>query len=320
MKVCLIIFLISASNLLAGIESEIRGLKSKITEGDPRNINQSLVAIQLAINQMEPVDSPVDSPSAARIKARQKIREAIDPIIDELILLTNSNDSSVAQTATTVLGSATPSMDVYKALKENLEKTKIPGIAASSLIALSKAGLLDDEVGNIAAIRIAEYHSLANPDLALNLVRTAAFVPVPQATDQLIEILKSDERIGARMTAANAIMKLGQAGAKALPELENLLQDLLQNGGDFRDINTIKRAIMIASGGDDVSQVLASRPMEAHPMPTPQAGTPNLPKPKTSPSPSLQVEMPMSILVTWIVGAILLLTLTSGIIRKFPRK
>lgn len=242
---------LSASNLLAAINGEIGGLKLAISDGDPRKINQALVKLQLAINQMEPVDAP----SAARINARQKIQQAIEPIKNELLALTQNPDLTVAQTATTVLGSAAPSIEIYNTLRDNLEKTKSPGVAASSLMALSKAGLMDDEIGTIAADRIGEYQSGANPDLALNLIRTAAFIPVPQATNQLIEIIKSDDRVGAKMTAANAIMKLGPAGEDALPELEKLLQELEQQGGDFRDVNTIKRAIILASGRGDAPQV-----------------------------------------------------------------
>lgn len=311
---------LSASNLFAGIESEISGLKTSISEGDPRKINQSLVTLQLAINQMEPVDSPVDAPSAARIKARQSIQQAIEPIKGELILLTQNTDSTVAQTATTVLGSAAPSIDVYNALKGNLEKTKSPGVAASSLMALSKSGLLDDEVGTIAADRIGEYQSRANSDLALNLVRTAAFVPVPQATDQLIEILKSDDRIGARMTAANAIMKLGPAGVEALPELEKLMRELEQNGGDFRDINTIKRAIMLVSGRSDTPQAEISTTTQTTPAPT--ASTPVQKLKSTAPETPLAptVVETKSKQWPWIIGAILLLAAVGGIVLKLRRK
>lgn len=270
MKGWLIIMALSASNLFAAIDGEIGGVKSAISEGDPRKINQALVTLQLAINQTEPVDAP----SAARIKARQNIQQAIEPIKNELIALTQNPDLTVAQTVTTVLGSAAPSIEVYNALKDNLEKTKSPGVAASSLLALSKSGLMDDEIGTIAANRIGEYQSDANPDLALNLIRTAAFVSVPQAASQLIEIIKSDDRIGAKMTAANAIMKLGPAGAEALPELEKLLQELEQNGGDFRDVNTIKRAIMLVSGRSDGPQAVTLPATAAQTTPVPPATTP----------------------------------------------
>ena len=302
-----------ASNLLAGIESEISGLKTSILEGDPRKINQSLVTLQLAINQLEPIDSSVDAPSAARIKARQSIQQAIEPIKGELILLTNNSDSTVAQTATMVLGSAKPSIEVYNALKGNLEQTKSPGVAASSLLALSKAGVLDDEAGTIAADRISEYQTRVNPDLGLNLVRTAAFVPVPQATDQLIEILKSDDRIGARMTAANAIMKLGPAGAEALPELKKLKQELEQNGGDFRDINTINRAIMLASGRSNTPQAVMPSTTAAQTTPVPPLPV-QQPKSEAAPSIKIEVEtpssssfpiLPVAILAAVIVGIVL---------------
>jgi len=315
MKGWLIIMALSASNLLAAINSEIGGLKVAISEGDPRKINQALVALQLAVNQMEPVDSPIDAPSAARIKARQNIQQAIEPIKNELIELTRNPDLTVAQTSTTVLGSAAPSIEVYDALKDNLEKTKSPGVAASSLMALSKAGLMNDEIEDIAADRIGEYQSRANSDLALNLVRTAAFVPVPQATDQLIEILKSDDRIGPRMTAANAIMKLGPAGVEALPELEKLMRELEQNGGDFRDINTIKRAIMLVSSRSDTPQAEISTTTQTTPMP-PMA----TPSQKQTLSPSPTAAETKSSPWLWIVGAILLLAVMGGILLKLRRK
>lgn len=304
---------LSASSLLAAIDSEISGVKITISEGDPRKMNQALVALQLAINQMEPIDSPVNAPSAARIKARQNIQTAIEPIKNELIALTHHSDSTVVQTASTVLGSAAPSIEVYNALKGNLENTKSPGIAASSLLALSKSGLMDDEIGAIAADRIEEYQSGANPDLALNLIRTAAFVPVPQAANQLIEIIKSDDRIGAKMTAANAIMKLGPDGEKALPELEKLLQELEQKGGDFRDINTVKRAITLVSGRSDIPRAATPKPAAMTQNTAPISATTLTATPRTSASPTATVAeeepastglpiVPVVVLVAVIVG------------------
>lgn len=315
MKSLLIIIALGASTLLAAIDSEVGGLKLAISQGDPRKINQALVALQLEINRMEPIDSPVDTPSAARIKARQNIQQIIEPIKNDLIALTRNSDSTVAQTATTVLGSAAPSLDVYNVLKDNLSRTKSPGVAASSLMALSKSGLLDDEIGVIVADRIGEYQSGINPDLALNLIRTAAFVPIPQATSQLIEIIKSDDRIGAKITSANAIMKLGPAGEEALPELENLLQELEQQGGDFRDINTVKRAIMLVSSRDDARQAEALvAVMASQSTPDPSEPTP-VQQPKTSKSPT-QTEgrmpassglpiMPVAILAAVIAGVVI---------------
>jgi len=303
MKSWLILMALSASNLLGSIDGEIGGLKQVISEGDPRKINQALVALQLAINQMEPVDSPVDAPSAARIQARQNIQQKIAPIKNELIALTKNPDLTVAQTATTVLGSAGRSVEIYNALKDNLQNTKSPGVAASSLLALSKSGLMDDEIEAIAANRIGEYQSGANPDLALNLIRTAAFVPVPKATNELIEIIKSDNRVGTKMTAANAIMKLGPAGAEALPELEKFLLELEHNGGDFRDINTIKRTIMHVSGRGSVSNVNTLAASAAQTTPVPAAGTPAT---ERTSSPGFPVA-PAVIFLTVVVGILVCL-------------
>jgi hypothetical protein len=180
---------------------------------------------------------------------------------------------------------------------------------------LYQLGAADDSIREIAVERIKGYDDRSRSDVAFGLLNLSAVWPLPEVLPVCIEMLKSDTLLSNKVIAANAIMKLGPAGDEALPELEKLLQDLEQQGGDFRYINTVKRAIMLVSGRNDVPHtVTPAATVAAQPTPVPPAATP-VQQPKSAASPAAAAKsapsgfplVPVAILAAVIAGIVLYL-------------
>jgi len=249
MKRLLFLFLILSSNAFA-LDSEVSAAKSAIATKNTDEITRSLVALQLAVNDYELNDgSNYYHPSPARQRTRDEIKTALSPIKGNLILLASST-SPAAGPAITILGFTDGGPQVYNTLKGVLSDTKSGDLASKALFSLSKTGLSDDTVRKIAAQRISTWDPQDNTgsSVALGLVHTAAYIPLPEALDSLIKILDTDSRAPAKVVAATAIMAIGPPAASALPDLKRQLSLLQSNNADFRDINTFKRTIRVVDG------------------------------------------------------------------------
>jgi hypothetical protein len=320
---CYIAIIIMLSSTAFALDVEIAAASKAIQGGDAALINQSLVNLNSAVRRFEPVDSPVNKPSPDRIEARRVIAAKLQPLKQPLIGLTSHSDQSVAGTATVILGHIPNDSEVGQVLLSNLEKTASADLASKSLSSLFQSGLADASARNVAAKRMSEFDMRDNSgqSVALALLQSGNYYSIPEGFETYLRLLKDDKRISAKLLAARAITSLGPAGAKALPELEKLLQELEQNGGDFRDVNTIKRAIMLVSGRSDTPQPAISAATQTTPVPA--AATP-LQQPKSTPtetpSPSTTVAESKSSSWPWIIGAILLLVVAGGIVLYLRRK
>jgi len=243
---------LSMNQLLAAVDGQVADVAEALQAGDPSGINQALVKLQLGIN--ETVFSAPPG-SDARHQSRRGVQESLAPIEMQLIELTSHPNSTVASTATTVLASAPSSPRILSALKNNLESTEVPVVASNSLFALWKLGLLDSDIEAIATRRIAGYKTPGDSDVAFNLIRSAADIPLPSAVDLLTDILKDDDRVSVQVIVAQALGRLGPDGRESLPYLQQVLDDLREGKADFRDINTVGRALMKVSGRNDFVQM-----------------------------------------------------------------
>jgi hypothetical protein len=321
----LLLFAVLAINMsisVFGLDAEVAALKSAVTTNDVNKINQSLIQLNMAIQRHEAVDqSPWNNPSPARIQRRQEIQNALEPVKSDLIGLINGENKTVSRNANVIIGFTSGGNDVYSALKTKLEKSASAPVTTSSLYSLYQLGAADASVREIAVERIRAYDDRSRSDVAFGLLNLSAVWPLPEALPVCIELLKSDTPLSNKVIAANAIMKLGPAGAEALPDLEKLLQELEQQGGDFRDVYTIKRAIMLVCGRSDTPQAVTPPAEMAQTTPIPSRATPNhLPKSGTSPLPVVQAEPSKSSPWPWIIGAILVLAIAGGILLKLRRK
>lgn len=249
MKRLLFLFLMLSSNLFA-LDSEVSNVKNAIVSKNTEEIAKSLVALQLAVIGHELNDgSSYFHPSPARQRTRDEIKAALSPIKDDLILIASST-SPGAGTAITTLGFTDGGPKVFDTLKAVLANTQSADLASKALFSLSKLGLCDESVRKIAALRISTWDPKDNTggSVALGLVHTAAYIPLPEALDPLLKILKTDSRVPAKIVAASAIMAIGPTAASALPDLRRQLDLLRASNADFRDINTLVLTIRVVDG------------------------------------------------------------------------
>jgi hypothetical protein len=249
MKWHLLFFMFFSVHAFA-LDGEVAAVKNAIAAKNPEAISQSLVALQLAVNDYELNDgSSYSNPSPARQQTRNEIKSAIAPIKADLVDLAAS-DSPAAGAAIVVLGDSDGGPQVYQTLAKIITETQSSDLASKAFFALSKTGLADDSVKDAVAQRISTLDPQDNTgsSVALGLLHEAAYVPVPEALDALIKILSTDDRTGAKISAANALMVMGPSGARALPELERQLALLKASNADFRDIKTMERTIRVVSG------------------------------------------------------------------------
>lgn len=335
MKKHLFIILIFTSYAFA-LEVEIDALKKAIPTGDPGTINKALVDLHIAITYSDISDgSSYNNPSATRLDRRSEISQALEPIKQDLIALTSlSNptvfnegvldwngkpqgsqqpDLTIITNANVLLGYAQGSERVYETLIENVSQGSAANVVSSASYSLFQSGLADKKAIDIIIKRMEGYQDERGKEVAYRLMHLAGVWPMPSALDLFTEVLKSKSPISAKIVAANAIAKIGAGGASALPSLRDLLQELEQNGGDFRDINTINRAIMLASGRSNTPQAVmpsttAAQTTPAPPLPVQQ------PKSEATPSIKIEVEtpssssfpiLPVAILAAVIVGIVL---------------
>lgn len=254
----LLIFALTGTSF--ALDGEIAAAARAIQNNDTASLNQSLINLNSAILRFEPVDSPINKASPRRIEARRIIADKLQPVKRSLIQLTTSPNQTVAGTATVILGHIPNDDEVKKALLLNLSKTSSAPLATSSLSSLFLAGMADASVREIAAKRMAEFDPRDNSgqSVALALLQYARYDPIPEGFETYLRILRDDKPVSDRMLAVNALMELGPRARAALPEIEKLLQQLEEQGGDFRDIDTVKQAISLIRGRGDAAQTAVS--------------------------------------------------------------
>lgn len=297
-----------------GLTQEVEAVQSVLPTNNAQSINQALVDLKMAINDHELNDgSPYNNPSPARAKTRKEVKEALEAIKNELVGLAASSDATVASSASNVLGYSNGGKEVYDTLRQNLAYTASSGVASASLFSLFQMGAADKEVRELAVERIAKFQNAGDGEVAFSLLHLGAVWPLPEALDTYREILRTDRRDGAKISAVNAIVELGPGAAQALPELQKFLQQLEQQGGDFRFINTLKRAIEVVGGQSDESAVVdqskvTSALAQSTPVPPMGAHSP-LPSPTAAETKSLFgfPIVPMAIIVALIMGILLYL-------------
>lgn len=300
------------------VSNEIVALKSALASEKPDAINQALIGLQGAINQYEFVDrSPWNNPSPEKQQRRTEIRSALQPIVPDLSKLVAAENPTLAANSAVILGFSGGDSAVYGSLKQSLQQSPYSSVVSSSAYSMFQLGLADAPVRTAITERLQEYPSESKRDVAFGLLNLASAWPIPEALPVLIEILRSNEQIGAKMVAINALIRLGPQANEALPEIEKTLQELERQGGDFRDINTVKRAIMIVSGRGDTPQLVTPAATVAQTTPVPLVTTPSQKQP---PSPSPTAAETKSTPWPWIIGAILLLVVAGGILLKLRRK
>jgi hypothetical protein len=323
------------------IEAEITALKKALPSADAATINKALVDLNIAIGSSDISDgSSYSNPSPDRLKKRQQTAEALESIKQDIINLTSITDpvvfsrgvpgwdgkqqspkhadTTIITNATALLGYTSGDQKVYDALRSNLVQGQTGNVVSSALYSLFQTGMADQEVTDIAIKRMESYQNPEDQDIAFNLIHLAAVWPIPDALDFFTEVLKTDNRLGAKISVVKAIIKLGPRGATALPELQNLLQELEQQKGDFRDIDTVKQAIQVVSRKDNqvITQV-SNVPATSNSTTTPAKQS----KPSASSVPSIQAASAQSSPPwTWGVVGLLLLAVMGGVWWKFLRK
>lgn len=300
------------------VSNEVVALKSALASEKPDAINQALIGLQGAINQYEFVDrSPWNNPSPEKQQRRIEIRSALQPLVPDLSKLVTAENPTLAANSAVILGFSDGGSAVYESLKQSLQESPYSSVVSNVAYSMFQLGLADVPVRTAITERLQEYQSENKRDVAFGLLNVASAWSIPEALPVIIEILQSNEQIGAKMVAINALIRLGQQAKEALPEIERLLQELEQNGGDFRDINTIKRAIMLVSGRGDSPQAVIPSMATVQTTPVPPVTTPSQKQP---PSPSPTAAETKSTPWPWIIGAILLLAVVGGILLKLLRK
>jgi len=304
------------------VTDEVGALKAALALEKPDAINQALIRLQGAINQYEFVDrSPWNNPSPEKQRRRVEIRSALQPIVPDLSRLVTAENPTLAANSAVILGFSGGDSAVYKSLKQSLQESPYSSVVSSSAYSMFQLGLADVPVRTAITERLQQYQSESKRDVAFGLLNLASAWPIPEALPVITEILNSNEQIGAKMVAINALIRLGPQAKEALPEIERILQELERQGGDFRDINTAKRAIMLVSGRGETPQPATSVATPVQSTPIPPSAT-LMQQPKSSPpdTPSPSVGETKSSPWLWIIGSILLLAVMGGILLKLRRK
>jgi len=300
-----------------GVTNEVGALKSALASEKPEAINQALIGLQGAINEYEFVDrSPWNNPSPVKQQRRIEIRAALQPIVADLSKLVTGQSPTLAANSAVILGFSDGGPQVRESLNQSLQESPYSSVASSSAYSMFQLGLADVSVRTAVAARLRDYQSESKRDVAFGLLNLASAWPIPEVLPVILEILQSDEQTGAKMVAINALIKLGPQAEEALPEIEKLLQTLEQQGADFRDINTIKRAIMLVSGQGDTPQAATPAATAAQTTSVPPTAMPvQQPKSAASPSPAAAEPksspgfpvLPVAIVAAVLVGVVLYL-------------
>lgn len=240
----ILIMLISA--VAFGMKAEVAALKSALGSGNANKINHALVQLNMAIQEQEEGDKTSwNTPSSMPIQRRQEVQNVLESIKSDLTGLIPGNNKTISRNATVILGFTSGGDEVYRALKLALENSTSASVTASAFYALYQLDAADGRVREIALGRIRAYEDRSQADVAFGLLSLPAVWSLSEVLPVCMEILKSDTLLSNKVVAATAIMKFGSAGKEALPELKKLLQDLKQQGGDFRYIHTVQRAIRL---------------------------------------------------------------------------
>jgi hypothetical protein len=318
-----IVALIVMSAAVNALEGDASTLKEAVTSGDANRINSALIQLNAAVTKHELVDqSSWDKPSPERLQRRHDIMAALEPVKGELVKLTQHENRTVARNASVVLGHSSGGNEVYESLKDNLQRSPSAPIASTALYSLYQLGRADDEVRTLAAARIAGYNQRSESQVAFGLLNLGAVWPLPEALPVCIEMLKSNEPVGSKMVAASAIMKLGPAAAEALPELQRFLAQLRAQSGDFRDINTLERAVRVVSGQTDAPSPRAPQATPVAATPSPATPVPSA-TPTASPQPATRVaQAPVTAVEhrtpvwPWVVGILALVVIVAVALKR----
>jgi len=244
MKWLIALYCLTLSVFAQNMTGEVQLLKGALASKNAETINQALLELNGAVNKYEFIDSsPWDHPSPDKQRRRLEIKGFLKPIEGDLVKLVVGDNATLASNSSVILGFSSGEAQVYDALKDNVEKSTNNSVAASSLYSLYQLGLADESVRGAAVQRISDYQKESDRAVAFSLLNLGAVWPIPEAIPVIIDILKSNQPVGAKIVASNAASKLGPVGAPALPFLEAFLNDLEKQNGDFRDINTLNRAI-----------------------------------------------------------------------------
>jgi hypothetical protein len=319
-KILIVLFGLFMSMTAKALDAEVTAFKAAFDSGEAQAINTALIQLNGAILKHELVDqSKLNAPSPERLQRRHEIIAALDPVKKDLIKLFQGPDQNVASNAVVVLSRSGGGPEVYEALRKVVATSRddyLPEKALSSLYALR---LADEEVRNISAQRIANYKERGERQVAFGLLRVANYELLPEALPTCVEMLKSDAAVGSKMVAANAIMRLGPAAAAALPELQRFLAQLRAQGGDFRDINMLERAVQVVSGQSElpkrVSAAATATPALAAPVLTVMPETSSVPVTHAGQTPAPTAER-KSQAWPWVVGILALIVIVTVALKR----
>jgi hypothetical protein len=319
--VLVLIFGFTMSALSQSLTNEVMALKLALASKNSEVINQALIGLQGAINQHEFIDrSPWKSPSLEKQQRRAEIKSALQPIMPDLSKLLTADNPTLASNSAVILGFSDGDSQVYGSLKKSLQESPYNSVVSSSAYSIFQLGLADASVKAVIVERLQEYQSENKRDVAFGLLNLASAWQIPEALPVIIEVLKSNEQIGAKMVAINALIRLGPQAKEALPEIEKILRELEQQGGDFRDVNTIKQAIMLIGGkGDEEESANSPAVRDVQTMPVPALAEP-VGQRKLTGQILLIVTETKSFPLQGIIGAILLIAVVGGILFKFLRR